>query len=302
VRWVRALGLAAALGTALGILLGVLKTPEEFVEPEEAALGALAPLKERKVSETESGVPGYTGQALKSFTEDMKVQGVPMSTGWFVAPDPIETVQLYYEKRISEAGLPMVSERFPSGLGYVGYRESVTNLMHVVTLVPQADEQTMVFVSTSSSQEMLKSLKDTKVPAELPHPSEAKNTTVMSAGVGDVSQRWVTAQVMGKPLSKLYEFYLYEFVKAGWSLSEHRVDPSGANAWVQAERGPLQAQISLRDDKLGKAGPAIQIFSMLSEKAPATAVAKSDGPKQEPAASSEAPTVSEASPENNQSL
>ena len=84
----------------------------------------------------------------------------------------------------------MVTRRFPNGIGYVGYKERTTELMHTVTLMPQGPNSTMVFVSTSSSLDMMNSMGASKPPAGLPHPPNATNTTVIAEGPRGLDERW----------------------------------------------------------------------------------------------------------------
>lgn len=263
--WLRTILLAAVAGTVLGVGLGFLRSTALPGELEVMEVGALEPLEApRPISEKESGMPAYDKAQLSAFGEEMHVSGKPMATGWYTAPEGIEEVQLFYERRLSEAGMPMISKRFPNGLGYVGYKESTTGLQHTATLVPQGTNSTMVFVSTSSSEDVLRAMADAKVPEILPHPPTATRTTVMGAGLGSVGQQWVSAVVPGQSMAQVLEFYQQAFVEQGWSLSEAKVDPKRMGGWIKARKGPHEAQITLKDDPLDrKAG--VQLFALLTD-------------------------------------
>ncbi|MDF1561742.1 MAG: hypothetical protein P1V51_01790 [Deltaproteobacteria bacterium] len=264
--WLRTILLAAVAGTVLGVGLGFLRSETGPAELEVLEVGALEPLDvpPRPISEKESGMPAYADAQLSAFSDQMNVQGVPMSTGWFTAPDPIEVVQQFYETRLSEAGMQLVSKRFESGIGYVGYREKMTDLQHTATLIPQGDDSTLVFVSTSSAPDVMRSMQEARVPEVLPHPPSATHTAVMGAGVEGIGQQWVTATVPDLTLGQLIEYYEAAFVERGWQRPSVTMGKDGKNAWIKARKSQLEAQVSLRHDPLSQR-PGIQVFSLLSD-------------------------------------
>ncbi len=264
--WLRTILLAAVAGTVLGVGLGYLRTDVMPKTPEVMDVGAIEPLDVgRPITEKESGMPAYAGVQLKAFGDQTTIQGVPMSTGWFLAPDPIEEVQTFYERRLAEAGIPLVTKRYPNGLGYVGYREPGTDLMHTVTLMPEGQNATRVFVSTSSSVDVLAGMALAKVPEVLPHPPGAIHTAVMGAGVGPVGQQWVTATLPGQNLKETVEFYRKGFVERGWSVSETIMDVKQDGAWIQAAKPPLEARVSLKVDRIEASEPGLQLFVLLTD-------------------------------------
>lgn len=266
-RWIKTMLLAAVAGTVMGVALGFARSamlPDPY---EEVDVGAIEPLEiERPITEKESGMPAYEGGKLTSFGNQLSVQGTPMSTGWFVADDPIEEVQLYYERRLAEAGVPMVTKRFPNGFGYVGYKERTTDLMHTVTLMPQGKDSTMVFVSTSSAVDMMTNMTNGRPPADLPHPANATQTMVMGGDVGPVKQKWVNTTLPGQSLQQTIEFYRTGFVERGWSVSESKTDPAEENGWLLARKGSREARVTLKHDRLRKGDFGTQVFMLLSDR------------------------------------
>jgi len=260
--WIRSLAIAAVAGTVIGLGLGFLRSTAIPDEIETLDVGAMEPLAEQRViSEKESGMPAYHDMQVSAFAGGMKVQGSPMSTGWFTASDPIEEVQTFYEHRLAEMGAPIQTKRFPNGLGYVSYKDPGTDLMHTATLVPQGESQTMVFISTSSAQDVLAGMEDTKVPSELPHPPGAQNTAVLGSG----AQQWVTATVSDQTLPQLFEFYRKRFVERGWTIGQNSVDEKKQNGFLRARKAPLDAQVSLKYDPVGTKMTGTSLFVLLTD-------------------------------------
>ncbi len=213
---------AAFIGVAAGIFLERINRDEEALhDPPPVAEDAIpAPIAMGANGRPEkpaamARLPVYPGAAPQALGDSATLHGIDINMAWFTTPDSPQQVLSWYRQTLAEAGHYVLSSAMPGGARYVGFHDAEANETNTVTIMDFGGE-TLVFPALGRRGDVRRS---EEIPQDLPHPEDARSTSVLRLSERGTTQYTVAARSSAS-IQALLDFYRKGFISKGWTLEE----------------------------------------------------------------------------------
>lgn len=191
------------------------------------------------------GLPQYPGANVRSLSDQLSAQGVEMNIAWFSTKDEVGKVLSFYAKKFDEEHKVATAHLFSEKAGYVGYMDTDTRRMHLISAIRQGKE-TVVFPSSSYPGKMLEG--KGQLPPSLPTVAGAEGNLAFDFGDGQrLSKMWL-AMVRQKTLRQVIDQYKQALTEKGWDVKE-AMTLSDAQGRVDAKQGKSEVQVDFKRDQ-----------------------------------------------------
>ncbi|WP_224247730.1 hypothetical protein [Hyalangium gracile] len=194
------------------------------------------------------GMPSYKGERLQALAADFLGEGSSIAAGWFMTRDTPEQVLGFYREGLGRTGLPVLFHHHNPSAGYVGYRDPETQALHLVSVLAQGAETT-VLVSHASADAVTGALQG-PLPPELPMPKAVQQHLVMS--FQDEGPARFTGHVSAPHarVEGLADLFRQEFKRRGWSV-EQGSEQLDEEVLLSARRGSARVSILIQPQASG---------------------------------------------------
>lgn len=194
------------------------------------------------------GLPPYKQALPQALAADYMGPDSRIAVAWFMTRDTPEEVLGFYREVLGEAGLPVLSHRYGTSAGYVGYQEPGNPEMHLVSALRQGEE-TLVLLSSAHGSS-LPQARRAQVPWDLPMPAGVQHPWVMNLQVEGRVRSTAMVEARGARAEDLVDFYLRTFRAQGWIL-EHPAGRLGDQVFLSARRGPARVSTLIQPQATG---------------------------------------------------
>jgi hypothetical protein len=194
------------------------------------------------------GLPPYQRALPQALAADYMGPDSRIAVAWFLTSDTPEEVLGFYREVLGEEGLPVLSHRYDTHAGYVGYQEPGDPELHLVSALRQGEETLVLFSSAQGSS--LPQARREQMPWDLPLPAGVRHPWVMNLQVEGRVRSTVMVEARGSRVDDLVDFYLRTFRAQGWIL-EHPAERLGDQVFLSARRGPARVSILIQPQAAG---------------------------------------------------
>jgi len=278
----RRLALLVVTGIAAGVILDRVSAPPAMPDFDEssrvdafqrfnAAPTPAAPAEEQALDPTVKaamrGMPSFPGAKPASLGGAVSANGLSLPASWFFVPESPEEVMQHYLDRLGEAGLPVISQRFSGDVGYVGYREEGSELLHSITVMPHSEGQTLVLVGAGDPKAMIRAhAEGHPMPEGLPKPPGGSAPTVYTVEEVGFTQHTVSSSIPAGDLEEILSFYKNALTERGWRIDE-ATRPSNAQALLTASSEGKSATLTLQHRSEPGKDPVLRFVLLITERA-----------------------------------
>jgi hypothetical protein len=194
------------------------------------------------------GLPPYKQALPQALAADYMGPDSRIAVAWFMTRDTPEEVLGFYRAVLGQAGLPVLSHRYDTNAGYVGYREPGNPELRLVSALRHGEE-TLVLLS-SAHRSSLPQARRAQVPWDLPMPAGVRHPWVMNLQVEGRVRSTAMVEVRGDRADDLLDFYLRTFRAQGWTL-EHPAERLGDQVFLSARRGTARVSTLIQPQAAG---------------------------------------------------
>ncbi|HYH98535.1 hypothetical protein [Hyalangium sp.] len=194
------------------------------------------------------GLPPYKQALPQALAADYMGPDSRIAVAWFTTRDAPEEVLGFYREVLGEAGLPVLSHRYDTSAGYVGYRGPGSSELHLVSALRHGEE-TLVLLSSAHGSSLPQAQRE-QMPWDLPMPAGVRHPWVMNLKVEGRVRSTAMIEARGARVNDLVDFYLRTFKAQGWTL-EHPAERLGDQVFLSARRGPARVSTLIQPQAAG---------------------------------------------------
>jgi hypothetical protein len=182
----------------------------------------------------------------------------PISVAWLTTKDTPDQVLEHYRQLLEEKELPVVGVRYSEHAGFVGYLDTESTDVYLVSVLAQGGE-TLMFVSAGSLVSLLEG--GGRAPEWLPLPPQLEQQASLSFTLEGATQHTLSGVVPVRLLEEVADTYRTLLSSQGWSIGA--VHLGEREMEFEVSRGQVQGTASLRRHP---EAPEVHLFLSLLER------------------------------------
>jgi hypothetical protein len=193
-------------------------------------------------------LPPYKGVVPQPLAADFLGGDSRLAVAWFTTHETPDEVIAFYREALSKTQASVLSYRYNENVGYVGFRDAQAGELHLVSVIAQGGETTVLLSSGREGSQPEPLWR--QLPSEIPLPPDARKPLVMRFQEEGQSRVSVMVDAPAFQVDQVVDFYLRELRAQGWEL-EQPAERFEGQAFLAARSGVLRLSVLIQPQDPG---------------------------------------------------